>query len=120
MSINRKPRALVCALAAIGVVAGASAASGQAIDVTGTQRVGAETKSVQVAFGDLDLVAGPGRARLDRRIRWAAGYVCGSVPRKGLDARNDQAACKTAAVDDANAQLRTLVPAMIAGGGGMN
>lgn len=38
----------------------------------------AETVSQKVSYSDLDLTSETGRARLDRRIKWAIRDVCGS------------------------------------------
>lgn len=109
----RRPAARVLALAALAGMAGAAQA--QTIDVTGAERIGAETRTARVHYGDLDLAAADGRDRLDRRVRRAVTQVCGSTPKKALDRRNDHARCTVMAREDAAAQLRSAVP-MLAGG----
>jgi UrcA family protein len=114
MSISITSRALACALAALGA---ATALPAQTIDVTGGQRLSAQTRTIQVRYSDIDLRADRGRDQLDRRIRWAAGAVCGSNPIRGLERRNDHAACETAAIAGAQPRVASAVQSAAAGGG---
>lgn len=105
-------RAAFTAFVASGLL-GLSAAQAQSIDVTGKDRLSAETRSVQVRYGDLNLANAGGRDRLEQRIRWAVKQVCGGTPR-GLFQRVDQAQCTAAASDDAMTQARRAAPALAA------
>ncbi len=98
----------VIAFAALGLSAAAQA---QSIDVTGKDKLSAETRSVQIRYGDLNLASAGDRDRLEQRVRWAVKQVCGGTPR-GLFQRVDQANCAAAASNDAMLQARRVAPAL--------
>lgn len=73
----------------------------------------AELRSVQVSFADLDLGSTKDRSRLDRRIRNAAGYVCGSRHVRELSLAKQIDECRTDAIARAN---RAVVEVLAARG----
>jgi UrcA family protein len=66
-----------------------------------------DTMSVEVRIDDLDLGSADGVARLDRRIRYAAGQICGEEPRV-TDLRVGYQRCRSQVVGDANVKLAAL------------
>jgi len=67
-----------------------------------------EAMSVDVKIADLDLGSASDRARLDRRIRQAAGQICGAEPR-GLELRGAHRACMGEVLTDAEIKLAQLI-----------
>jgi UrcA family protein len=66
-----------------------------------------ETLSVSINTADLDLGSADDRARLDRRVRQAAGQICGAQPR-GADLRADFQRCRGEVLSDAELKIAAL------------
>ena len=91
------------------VILGASAAQAQSVTVTAPGPV------ARVSFADLNLDSRSGKAKLQRRIRSAAGELCledGILP---LQVRLQRHACFYAVVADGNHQLDELLAARASG-----
>lgn len=68
----------------------------------------AETRSVRVSYSDLNLASAAGKARLDRRIAFAAKQICGTGEGdRSLSAERAARAC-------AAAVMKTSDPARLA------
>lgn len=72
-----------------------------------------ELRSIKVGFGDLDLGSTKDRARLDRRIRNAASFVCGNRYVRELSLAQQVDACRADAIARAN---RAVVEVLAARG----
>lgn len=86
--------------AAVGL--GAAASAPQALAGDQAMQAGALTRSLSVAYGDLDLTKADAVNTLYARLRGAAASVCG--PRedgRNLDAHSDWKRCYNAALDQA-------------------
>jgi UrcA family protein len=68
-----------------------------------------EARSVDVAYGDLDLSTAKGQARLARRIDRAAEQVCGAVARAPLAQQQIISACQQDAVAAAGLEMKNAV-----------
>ena len=101
--ITRITRTLLVAATGVGL---ACAAAAPAAAQT-------EPRSVKVAFGDLDLDSPKDKARLDRRIGNAAGFVCGNNYVRQLSLARKVAECRT----DAIARAKTAVVEVLAARG---
>lgn len=75
-------------------------------------------RSVVVSYGDLDLNTATGKARLDRRIAYAAGTVCGPADMLSYESRMATAACESDAIANANRGLVQVFADASAGAGG--
>lgn len=87
--------------AVLGAVATATPASAHATT----------SRSITVHSADLDLTSDAGTTTLDRRIRGAANRVCGMSGAFMLREKMDAAACRTAAIAGASAQVQLAVAA---------
>lgn len=67
----------------------------------------ADTMTVAVRTADLDLSSADGRARLDRRVRQAAGQICGAEPR-GLNLREQYLSCRGEVMTDAEVKIARM------------
>ncbi len=67
-----------------------------------------ETRSVAVAYDDLDLSSASGRERLTMRVKMAVKRVCGSASRQTVRERTAQQACELDAGRAADVQLASL------------
>lgn len=72
--------------------------------------------STTVTYGDLDLSRHENVARLDRRIATAARQVCGLPASRSIHDINAMMACRTAAVETAERNLRTRIASARSGG----
>jgi UrcA family protein len=98
---NRFISKIVVAATALGLTCAAAApASAQT-----------EPRSVKVSFADLDLGNSKDRARLDRRIRNAAGYVCGSRYVRELSLAQQIDDCQADAIARANGAVVEVLAA---------
>lgn len=68
-----------------------------------------EKRSVTVSFADLNLNSAAGKARLDRRIAFAAATVCGPVDRLSLIDRRANDDCQQRAIADAGRAMVEVV-----------
>lgn len=62
-------------------------------------------RSVLVRYSDLDLKSDAGRTRLNKRIAFAAGTVCGPADTLSYDSRHNVAACEDRAIANASRGL---------------
>lgn len=67
----------------------------------------AEPVSVEVKIADLNLGSAAGQARLERRVRQAAGRICGAEPRT-IDLRIDHQRCRGEVLSDAALKIAAL------------
>lgn len=67
-----------------------------------------DTMSVAVRTVDLDLSLAGDRARLDRRVRQAAGRICGAAPR-ALEFQQSHRACRSEVLGDAQVQIARMI-----------
>ena len=72
--------------------------------ITAGQKPGAESRSITVSYGDLDLAADAGNRALYRRLVSAARSVCGPTPGRDLAQHRDWSDCYTGALDAAVAE----------------
>jgi len=68
--------------------------------------VGANTRSISIEYGDLELRNGPAVDRLYARLTAAAERVCGEYDARDLRARNEWRACYDAALAEAIARAQ--------------
>lgn len=83
-------------------VAGTFALVATFVTVAAATPLRAETVSVPVAYGDLNIHNGDGAAKLDARIRRAAYEVCGQAD---VGTAIKVASCRRDAIDTAKAKL---------------
>jgi UrcA family protein len=69
----------------------------------------AQTRSAQVAYGDLDLRTAEGATELRHRIASAAAEVCGPLEAGSLTERGLVIACRAKAVADSAAKADALI-----------
>ena len=84
-------------------VAGTFALAATVLTIAAATPLRAETVSVPVAYGDLDLGTAAGVATLDSRIRHAADQICGN----GYD-RLAEANCRNTAIVSARAKVASI------------
>lgn len=70
---------------------------------------GAQTRSVEVRYGDLDLASDAGVKELNSRVRRAAASICIDRGTRGLALRNAQQKCFSAALSDASRKVELAV-----------
>ena len=85
-------------------LAGSAALVATLITIAAATPVRAETVSVPVAYGDLDLSTPAGVATLDRRVRRAADRICGIAD---IATRVQVAQCRHEVLASAHADVRT-------------
>jgi UrcA family protein len=68
----------------------------------------ADLVSVDVRVADLDLGTQLGRDRLDRRVRQAAGQICGQQPRS-VAMQVDYQRCRSEVLDDAQVKIARML-----------
>jgi UrcA family protein len=90
------PRSTFLALAAVATAALATPAV-------------AQTSSVTIGYGDLNLASPAGRAVLDRRIDGAARQVCGEALPLQLKTNVLSRTCRAEILADARAQLARVI-----------
>ncbi|QHL90739.1 UrcA family protein [Sphingomonas changnyeongensis] len=100
-----KSAMLACAAAGLTLVPTLSPAFAAAIEVA---PVG-DGRSVDVAYGDLDLSTAKDQARLARRIDRAVEQVCGAVARAPLAQRQAISACQQDAITAAGLEVKNAV-----------
>ncbi len=76
-------------------------------------RAGAESRSVTVTFGDLDLRSAAGVKTLYTRLKTASRTVCSPAASRDLAAHRDWAICYSSALDTAVAETRSDPVAML-------
>ena len=109
-TLRRRSARLAAGLAlAAGLSAGASAE--QQIQVQGAAALGLETNSRVLRFGDLNLASAKDRAKLDTRLKIAAGTVCGKRSLWTVNPPADYTRCYENALSDAQMQLRQRLAA---------
>lgn len=69
----------------------------------------AQTNSVEVSYKDLDLTRAEHQALLDRRIAGAVTKVCGRTSPLTLSLNNEITACRTAAFQSAQNDVRVAM-----------
>ncbi len=74
-----------------------------------------ETRSVEVAYADLDLTTKAGAKRLETRVRFAAKSVCGPNPGRSLAAQQDYKNCVNTAITGGNKAMITVLAQARAG-----
>ncbi len=109
-ALRRRSARLAAGLVlAAGCSAGAYASS--QIQVQGAAGYGLTTESRLMRFGDLDLSSAEGRAKLNTRLKVAAGTVCGKRSLWTVSPPADYTRCYDRAVSDAQDQLGNRVAA---------
>lgn len=74
-------------------------------------------RSVLVSYADLNLKSDAGRARLERRIAFAAESVCGPADNRSYQSRMAIAACEADAIANATRGMVEVFADSGAGGG---
>ena len=109
-ALRRQMARLAAGLLLAGGLAGAAQADPQ-IQVQGAAAQGLTTQSRLMRFGDLDLASAQGRAKLDTRMKVAAGTVCGKRSLWTVSPPADYTRCYDHALSDARQQVQHRVAA---------
>jgi UrcA family protein len=113
------------ALAALAVTTGTLAATSAPLHAAELV-VTAKAPQARIAYDDLNLRSEAGVARLDARIRKAAGTLCSGVGVEALAARVAEAKCRTETIAGAAPQVKAAIESygqryaggLLAAGGG--
>ena len=114
ISMNQTLRRQMARLAAGMLLAGGLAGAAQAdpqIQVQGAAAQGLTTNSRLMRFGDLNLASVQGRAKLETRLKVAAGTVCGKRSLWTVSPPADYTRCYDHALGDARQQVQQRVAA---------
>ena len=74
-----------------------------------TSAAAAQTGSVTIGYGDLNLASQAGRAALDQRIDGAARQLCGEYSPLELKMVTQRRSCRAGVLADARAQLARVI-----------
>jgi UrcA family protein len=101
--------AIMLAVPAVLLSAGAAAAQVDVIGEGPGAQVGVTTESAAVSYGDLDLRHADGQAMLDRRIATAVDRICGDRP-LAVEVRQQQqySECRQRVASNASVELAAL------------
>lgn len=108
-ALRRRSARLAAGLLAAGLSAAALAQP--QIQVQGAAAHGLEVRSRVLQFGDLNLASADGRAKLDTRLKVAAGTVCGKRSLWTVTPPADYTRCYDGALSDAQTQLQQRLAA---------
>jgi UrcA family protein len=67
-----------------------------------------ESLTVSIKTADLDLASAQGRARLDRRVRQAAGQICGADEPRSIAMREAFTRCRAEVLSDADVKIAAM------------
>lgn len=105
--MSMKRMAAMAAAFALALPGLASAGTND-MDVIVDGHTGAETRSVAVSLGDLNLASDSGMRRADSRLVRASRQVCGYVNGSILPVTDDYRACYGSAIEGARSDLGAL------------